>query len=122
VLAVVIVGVAFLPGLFLPGWAGQMMRPICLVMILTLIFSLIEALLILPAHLAAGHAPGEGRPSYLQQWQAAMNGGLAGFIERRYRPWLHRVLEWRYLTLSVFVALLLCTSALVAGSYDPRLA
>ena len=44
---------AFLPGLFLPGWAGQMMKPICLVMILTLVFSLVEALLILPAHLAA---------------------------------------------------------------------
>jgi multidrug efflux pump subunit AcrB len=117
VLAVVIVGVAFLPGLFLPGWAGQMMRPICLVMILTLVFSLIEALLILPAHLAASRAPGEGRPSYLQRWQAAMNGGLAGFVERRYRPWLHHVLEWRYLTLSVFAALLLCTSALVAGGY-----
>ena len=51
ILAVVIAGVAFLPGLFLPGWAGQMMWPICMVMILTLIFSLVEALLILPAHL-----------------------------------------------------------------------
>ena len=45
--------VAFLPGLFLPGWAGQMMRPISLVMILTLVFSLVEALLILSSHLAA---------------------------------------------------------------------
>ncbi len=31
IVAVMIVLVAFLPGLFLPGWAGQMMKPICLV-------------------------------------------------------------------------------------------
>lgn len=53
ILSVLVALVAFLPGLFLPGWAGQMMKPICLVMILTLFFSLIEALLILPSHLAA---------------------------------------------------------------------
>jgi multidrug efflux pump subunit AcrB len=53
ILSVSVALVAFLPGLFLPGWAGQMMKPICLVMILTLVFSLIEALLILPSHLVA---------------------------------------------------------------------
>ncbi|MFZ2406060.1 MAG: efflux RND transporter permease subunit, partial [Methylobacter sp.] len=31
VLSVTVALVAFLPGLFLPGWAGQMMQPICLV-------------------------------------------------------------------------------------------
>ncbi|MDZ4098386.1 MAG: efflux RND transporter permease subunit, partial [Methylophilaceae bacterium] len=39
ILSVLVALVAFLPGLFLPGWAGQMMKPICLVMILTLVFS-----------------------------------------------------------------------------------
>lgn len=123
VLAVVIAGVAFLPGLFLPGWAGQMVGPICLVMILTLVFSLIEALLILPAHLANGPPhpnplpPGEREFNWSARLRAALNGGLAGFVERRYRPWLHRVLEWRYLTLAVFATLLLCTSVLVAGGY-----
>ena len=71
-LSVLIVLVAFLPGLFLPGWAGQMMRPICLIMILTLVFSLVEALFILPAHLVAS-AESTDKPTRLQRLRSRLN-------------------------------------------------
>ncbi|MDN5836601.1 MAG: efflux RND transporter permease subunit, partial [Nitrosospira sp.] len=116
ILAVLVVLVAFLPGLFLPGWAGQMMKPICLVMILTLVFSLIEALLILPAHLAA---PPAQNPSStpLTRLRTALNRGLQHFIRRIYEPILQKALAWRYLTVAIFVVLLMLAAALVAGGY-----
>ncbi|MDQ3186309.1 MAG: efflux RND transporter permease subunit [Pseudomonadota bacterium] len=119
ILAVMIVLVAFLPGLFLPGWAGEMMKPICLVMILTLVFSLIEALLILPSHLAVPPRP---NPSYtpLVRLRTALNRGLQVFIHRIYEPLLGKALAWRYLTVAAFAVLLMLAAAMVAGG-DVRL-
>lgn len=116
ILAVLTTLVAFLPGLFLPGWAGQMMRPIGLVMILTLALSLVEALLILPAHLAV---PPTMRidPSRLDRLRSMMNRGLNRFVRRIYGPFLVRALQWRYLVLSCFGVLLMVSGALVAGGY-----
>jgi len=114
VLSVSVALVAFLPGLHLPGWLGQMMRPICWVMILTLVFSLVEALLILPAHLA--HAPRpKAVPSPLDRLRDWLNSGLGRFVARFYRPFLRQALAWRYLTVALFAALVLVTAALVAS-------
>ncbi len=113
-LSVLIVLVAFLPGLYLPGWAGQMMRPICLIMILTLVFSLVEALLILPSHLVAA-AESTTETTRLQRLRARLNQGLDRFVETIYRPLLYVVLNWRYLTLALFAALLIFCAGLVAS-------
>lgn len=113
-LAVLVALVAFLPGLFLSGWVGQMMRPICMVMILTLVFSLIEALLILPAHLATA-APLSVTPSCLERLRTRLNQGLTTFVERYYRPFLTLALAWRYLTITCFLLLLLISGALVGS-------
>jgi multidrug efflux pump subunit AcrB len=114
VLSVSVALVAFLPGLFLPGWAGQMMQPICWVMILTLLFSLIEALLILPAHLVA--ATVKRTESRLDRWRNQLNAGLQHWVNRYYRPFLQGALAWRYLTLTVFVVLImLCAAWLESG-------
>jgi multidrug efflux pump subunit AcrB len=114
--AVMIVLVAFLPGLFLPGWAGQMMKPICLVMILTLVFSLVEALLILPSHLATPPKPTVSSIT-LVRIRAALNEGLQKFIRGVYRPLLEKALAWRYLTVALFAVLLMLAASLVAGGY-----
>lgn len=113
-LAVLVALAAFLPGLFLPGWAGQLMRPICLIMILTLIFSLIEALLILPCHLAVAVREPE-RPNRFQRLREYLNQGLDRFVVRVYRPVLAWSLSWRYLTAAVFAALIMLTLALVSS-------
>lgn len=113
-LSVLISLIAFLPTLFLPvGWAGQMMRPIGWVMVLTLLFSLLEALLILPAHLAVKVV--EKPDNYLSRWRESLNKGLTWFIERCYRPLLSSALEWRYAVLASFLVLILLSSVLVAS-------
>ncbi|WP_347987684.1 efflux RND transporter permease subunit [Methylomonas sp. AM2-LC] len=114
ILSVLIVLVAFLPGLFLPGWGGQMMKPICLVMILTLVFSLVEALLILPAHLVSDVAS-TINPSRLQRIRLVMNDKLERFVELYYRPFLETAIAWRYFTASLFLGLIMFCAALVAS-------
>jgi len=113
ILAVLTTLVAFLPGLSLPGWAGRMMYPICVVMILTILFSLIEALLILPAHLA----PAEPSSTHgsIASLRRRLNGGLDRFVTRIYRPLLDAALRWRYLTVSLFVVFMLWVMALPAS-------
>ena len=116
ILAVSTTLVAFLPGLFLPGWAGQMTRPICLVMILTLVFSLVEALLILPSHLAAPSKPTPHR-SGLSILRTRVNRYLDAFVRRIYLPFLERALGWRYLVVAGFSVLMMLAAALVAGGH-----
>jgi multidrug efflux pump subunit AcrB len=114
ILSVLIVLVAFLPGLFLPGWGGQMMKPICLVMILTLVFSLVEALLILPSHLVSD-VKSTVQPNRLQRIRQRMNDRLDRFVERVYRPFLETAIAWRYLTASLFLGLIVFCAALVSS-------
>ncbi len=116
VLSVLVALVAFLPGLFLPGWAGQMMKPICLVMILTLVFSLIEALLILPSHLAAPVCQ-KVKASSLERIRTVLNSFLERFVECYYRPFLQLTLDWRYLTLAGFAVLILLSAVWVHSGH-----
>ena len=113
-LAVLVALVAFLPGLFLSGWVGQMMRPLCMVMMLTLVFSLVEAMLILPAHLAAS-SPKPTKPSRLQRLRTWLNQSLDHFVHRHYQRFLDKALAWRYLTVACFMLLLLISGALVGS-------
>lgn len=116
ILAVATTIVALLPGLFVSGWAGRMMQPICGVLIAVLLFSLIEALWILPAHLTSPSAR-TVRFSRIAQWRGRLNDGLAVFIRHVYGPVLKKALSWRYLTLSVFAVFVLLSAALVAGGH-----
>ncbi|MGQ0592990.1 MAG: efflux RND transporter permease subunit [Gammaproteobacteria bacterium] len=109
--------VAFLPGLFVPpSWATQFMKPVAIVMILTLAFSLVESLLILPAHLAEEPPPSRA-PSVLERVRGALNRALSAFIARLYRPFLLRALHWRYATIAAFAALLMIGVAPIQGEY-----
>ncbi len=60
--------VAFLPLLFVPGFSGKLIKMVPTIVILVLFMSLIEGLLILPAHLA------HTRPGF--------RGGLLGLVTR----------------------------------------
>jgi len=114
-LAVVTTAVAFLPGLFLPGWAGAMMGPICAVMVLALCFSLVETLLILPAHLAAGAAAASGgRLDGVRRW---LNQGLEQAAAHLYVPLLAGALRQPFITMALFLSGCLIAGALVQSGH-----
>ena len=116
-LGVAITLIAFLPGYFIePSWATQFMKPVATVMILTLAFSLLDSLLILPAHLA-GNSAFSLLDNKLARVRTIINDKLAIFVADYYQPALHRLIGWRYTTLAVFTALLMIGIAMIEGKY-----
>lgn len=101
---------AFVPMMLMPGNMGQFSRNIPLVVIAVLVFSLVEALLILPAHLT--HLKADDTSQRIGPWgrlQAQVNRLLDGFIARVYRPSLEFAIRWRYLVLAIGIALFMST-------------
>nr|VFJ63976.1 MAG: Multidrug efflux pump subunit AcrB [Candidatus Kentron sp. FM]VFJ64412.1 MAG: Multidrug efflux pump subunit AcrB [Candidatus Kentron sp. FM]VFK15035.1 MAG: Multidrug efflux pump subunit AcrB [Candidatus Kentron sp. FM] len=97
--------VAFVPLLFIEGRRGQLLAQIAIVVIPVLLFSLIESKLILPAHMR--HIPmgsgGEEPKGWLTGIQRRVADALERGIRSYYRPLLLRALEYRFLTLALFV-------------------
>ena len=119
--AIITTVAAFAPLLFVSGNMGKVMRQIPIVVILVLLMSLVEALLILPAHLS-----GAGTLFYkimgpilgpIERVQARIQSGLQWFIRGPYRKSLDFALEWRYLTVAVAMVFLFLSVSLVAGGF-----
>jgi multidrug efflux pump subunit AcrB len=108
---------AFLPILLVTGVSGQFFSAIGWVVILCLCFSLIESKLILPAHLAHMKVKryGEGTHNVFVRFQRFFSEGLHHFVDNFYAPLLEKSVKRRYLTLSVFVSLLVLSIGLLAG-------
>lgn len=100
--------IAFIPLLFIPGTTGKYWWPLPAVVIIVLSVSLLEALYILPAHLAHS-SKRESRfriGQHLHRWQQAFARRFNHFIDTYYRNFLDRCLRNRYITLSVAISLL----------------
>lgn len=117
IIAVLTTMVAFLPGLFLPGGVGEVSKPLPLMVIIILSLSLIESLLILPAHLRKYSASDTSKPSLLSQVQGWFSHCLESFIHKIYTPAVNKALEFRLITVVSFVSLLLIVLAIVAGGW-----
>ena len=115
VFAVLTTVAAFMPLMFVPGMMGKMFRVIPLVVVPCLIFSLVESLKILPAHLS--HIPARKRSGPLRRVQRLFGGGLKWFINHAYKPSLEFGLRWRYLTAAFGVSTLILTGGMVLGGW-----
>lgn len=105
---------AFSPLLFVPGMMGKMMIFVPMVVIPCLLFSLVESLNILPAHLAHRRQGGRG----LWHWfQSHFANGLERFVANAYRPALAQALRWRYLSMATGVSTLILTGGMVAAGW-----
>ncbi|MFP4506592.1 MAG: efflux RND transporter permease subunit [Cyclobacteriaceae bacterium] len=99
--------IAFIPLLFIPGRTGKFWWPLPAVVIVVLIVSLLEALFILPAHLAHSSKRDYFRIGrYLEPVQNGFSRYFNKFVDKYYRPFLELCLHHRYITLSAAVALL----------------
>jgi multidrug efflux pump subunit AcrB len=104
--------VAFLPVLFLPGVTGNYWWPLPVVVITILLFSLAEALFILPAHLAhIGKRTATGFGNRFHSWHNSTVRATSDWINTRYRPFLDLCLRNRYITLTSSLVILIVTGA-----------
>ncbi len=106
---------AFLPILMISGVAGQFFAAIGWVVVLCLFLSIVESKLILPAHLAhmrvEQHNDTSNRP--FARFQRQFSDGLFRFVDKFYLPSLAAMLRRRYLSLAVYVAILILSMGLL---------
>jgi len=108
--------VAFMPLLFVPGTMGKAWKVIPTVVITIFIISWIEALLILPSHLAHSRSKEpEGIFKLFAMHQEFANKLLTGFINKVYTPTLDFCLHWRAVTIAVGIAVFISAVAYIAG-------
>ncbi|WP_296383772.1 efflux RND transporter permease subunit [Winogradskyella sp.] len=127
--------------LFLEGRIGEFFGEVSVVVMLTLLVSLVEALIILPAHLAHSKA--------LRAQNIEQKAGLLGvfqnifsklryintfgdyimrwFRDKMYSPTLRFALNYKFLTFSFFIVFLILTKAsfdggIIRGAFFPRIA
>ena len=126
VFAVLTTVIAFMPLLMMPGPEGKLMKVIPIVVIATLMFSLLESLLVLPAHLSLlvlpAHLSGSKGDDIdniplLGTLQRKFSFGLERFIDTVYRPFLDKCITWRYTSLFTFVAILIVAFSLMASGW-----
>jgi multidrug efflux pump subunit AcrB len=112
---------AFAPLLYVAGMMGKVMKQIPIVVIAVLVMSLVEAMLILPAHLSGDPARHRRifRPilAVIEPVQLRVQQGLQWVIQKPYQRAIRWAIEWRYLTVAVALAALLFSLALVSGGF-----
>ncbi len=112
--------VAFIPLSYVGGTMGKFVAILPLVVVSCLTISLVESLFLLPAHLS--HLPDLNKPKKLwapfaliERGRLAVSTGLEDFIEKRYVPFIAKVLNWRYVSLAIAIAVLMLSVGLVKG-------
>lgn len=135
--AIITTVLAFSIFLFLDGRIGDLFGEVSVIVILTLVVSLIEAMIILPAHLAHSKAlqpqtdtPKTGLAAVFAQLRTINSYGdraMSWMRDQLYTPVLRFALGNRFLTFSFFVFLLFITFGSIGGgiikiAFFPRIA
>lgn len=135
--AIITTILAFSIFLFLDGRIGDFFGEVSVIVILTLVVSLVEALIILPAHLAHSKAltKQEGKPktrmgelfAKLRVINKAGDTFMAWMRDRLYSPALDFALRYKLLTFAFFVMALVLTFGSIGGgiirtAFFPRIA
>ncbi len=113
--------VAFIPLAYVGGIMGKFIAIVPVVVISCLLISLIECLILLPAHL--NHLPDPNiraerngkRRSPAQVIHHVANGWLEWLIDDVYSPFIRMALRWRYLSLAVAFAVVCITGGLITS-------
>lgn len=122
IFAVLTTMVTFSPMILVEGAMGKIWRIIPVVTIVVLIFSLIESLTILPAHLAhMKEGTKKKKRNFVSAWwfkiQQGIHNRLQNFINEIYTPLLKKALTNRANTISIAVSIFILSIGLVASGF-----
>ncbi len=119
--------ISFMPMLFIPGTMGKVWMVIPLIVIAVFICSLIESVYILPAHLSHLKRRGEKAEQNkggsiitapfraFSAWQDRFSKRFMHFVEHTFGPFVTKVLERRYITVAIGLAILMFTAGYVVS-------
>ena len=117
--AVITTIMMFVPMMLLTGPIRSLFEQISLVVIAVLIFSLIEAFFILPAHLRHLKPVDPNKVRGIMKFQHKLAESLNTFARVFFRPFIAKLLYYRYITLSVFVGLMAMAIMLLQSGIAP---
>ena len=112
---------AFYPLLLIDSDIGKIFASFSVVVIVSLIISLLESKLILPAHLAAVHmdSPSSKR-GIVRMWQkiqSLVSRMLSCINQSLYQPLLNKALGHRYATLVIFLTIAVCGISMIFNGW-----
>ncbi len=107
--------IAFLPFFFLSGFLGKFIWQMALVVIAALSFSLIEAFLILPAHLA--HSKALSKEKKVSVVRENIEKFIQFITHRIYAPTLKLAMRRKWITISIPFAFVFLTIGLLGGGF-----
>ena len=119
--AVVTTIVVLIPLFYVGGIMGKFIAILPAVVIACLVVSLLECLLLLPAHLSRLPDPAASNQTLnpltrrLEALNRLTSSSMEWFVARIYTPLLSKALYWRYITFSIAITILLLTIGLVKG-------
>ncbi len=105
--------IAFMPFFFLDAFLGKIIWQMALVVIASLLFSLVEAFLILPSHL--GHSKGLHPHEKDSPVRKKIEKGINYLTNNIYAPSLRYALKHKFTTVMLPIALVFVTVGLVGG-------
>lgn len=111
--------VAFMPLMYVSGVSGRFIRILPITVIFCLAVSLVETLLMFPAHLSHLPDPNEKADAKHplrrmgQRIHGFTSGGMEWFARRMYEPFLAAALRWRYVSLCAALAIFMFTAGLM---------
>jgi multidrug efflux pump subunit AcrB len=108
--------VAFVPLFYMPGMIGKAWKVVPMVVVAVFIISWIEALLVLPSHLAYAKITATNR---LAQWLHGLQQGFSRrferFVENTFGTFLNICIRYRYLSVSLGVLVFIVVLSYVAS-------
>ncbi len=108
--------VAFLPLAFIPGMMGKIFVAVPMVVVTVFVISWVEALFILPAHLARGNGGGHtGLEGRINTFQRRVADALERFINGRYADFLRTAIRNRGVTVALGLVVLFVVLGYVAS-------
>ncbi len=118
VFAVLTTIVAFLPLLFIPAGFGEVWKALPIIAIATLLFSLVESLLVLPNHLShhlhgPDWVPSTGMERFVAWIQNRVDSWLNRFVQGPLDRGIQLATDWPGVTVSLAVALLILSISLL---------
>lgn len=114
-LAVLTTIFAFIPLLSITGIFGKILRTVPLIVICTLLISLVEALIILPAHLSGKKTQFKTKHHWLDRFHKMIGNSLMRFVEGPFAKFSTFTVKWRYATIATAFLILLLTFGLIGG-------
>ena len=113
VFAVLTTMIFFAPWMFVGGGTAEFTRAISLVVILALTFSLVESLMILPAHLS--HLKPSSPKNRIIRMQSKIADSVIWVAKNVYKPAIEGAIRRRYLTATLFAGAMLLSIGLLSN-------